>query len=103
MIACPSKTLFSRVFPSGVGVRSIIAGIRPFAVRTISIFVFKPRGISDVSFQVCREKGKEFGHVTRERGARRTVDLQVPIFLLHILWDVDMCCFIFDTKLLERD
>jgi len=31
MIAIPSKTLFSRVFPSGVGVRSIIAGIFPFA------------------------------------------------------------------------
>lgn len=46
MIAIPSKTLFSRLLPSADSVRSMMAGMRPFAAEfpcQSELFVFKLR------------------------------------------------------------
>jgi hypothetical protein len=61
MMACPSNTRFSRVFPSAEGVLSIMAGMRPFA-----------------AFMSSDDESK------RDR-RQRTVDFQVPVFLLNVL------------------
>jgi hypothetical protein len=69
MIACPSKTRFSRVLPSGAGVRSIIAGIRPFAIWTISILYFQHSGhFCCVSSNIPgRDEKRGAGHVAENR------------------------------------
>jgi hypothetical protein len=104
MIACPSKIRFSRVLSLGVGVRSIIAGIRPFADVIVRILVLEP--FEDPFLKCLFEyagEGKGISSCDRRKVARRTVDLQVPILLLHILCDIDVSCRIFDSQLLERD
>lgn len=78
MIACPSKTLFSRFLPSGVGVRSIIAGMRPFAALVM---------LGDIE----------------EKGAELTIYLQVPLLFLGVLRNINMCRLILNSQLFESD